>query len=176
MSHRWLLVSFLCLTCVRVVARVLTDSHCSCWLLLHVLTTHVSCLPKAELPPPYTAIASPDTGGVPVINCRVCESLINLEGKLHQHVVKCTVCNEASVSEWSAVLTSHRSSLASYCGELKKSCMFVGTFHSLCQRFQSGLRRRTEAENKNKQTLLFMDSLCKYCSTVKYSVGWSTLG
>ncbi|GLD65908.1 type 2 phosphatidylinositol 4,5-bisphosphate 4-phosphatase isoform X5 [Lates japonicus] len=52
--------------------------------------------PRAELPPPYTAIASPDTGGVPVINCRVCQSLINLDGKLHQHVVKCTVCNEAT--------------------------------------------------------------------------------
>ncbi|CAL9691497.1 unnamed protein product [Knipowitschia caucasica] len=50
----------------------------------------------AELPPPYTAIASPDAGGVPVINCRVCQSLINLDGKLHQHVVKCTVCNEAT--------------------------------------------------------------------------------
>ena len=52
----------------------------------------------AELPPPYTAIASPDAGGVPVINCRVCQSLINLDGKMHQHVVKCTVCNEATVS------------------------------------------------------------------------------
>lgn len=51
----------------------------------------------AELPPPYTAIASPDASGVPVINCRVCQSLINLDGKLHQHVVKCTVCNEATV-------------------------------------------------------------------------------
>ncbi|KAM3596795.1 uncharacterized protein V6R79_021059 [Siganus canaliculatus] len=52
--------------------------------------------------PPYLqdssprAIASPDAGGVPVINCRVCQSLINLDGKLHQHVVKCTVCNEAT--------------------------------------------------------------------------------
>lgn len=54
---------------------------------------------KAELPPPYTAIASPDAGGVPVINCRVCQSLINLDGKMHQHVVKCTVCNEATVGE-----------------------------------------------------------------------------
>ncbi|KAI2652741.1 Type 2 phosphatidylinositol 4,5-bisphosphate 4-phosphatase [Labeo rohita] len=41
-------------------------------------------------------IASPDAGGVPVINCRVCQSLITLDGKLHQHVVKCTVCNEAT--------------------------------------------------------------------------------
>ncbi|KAL4671770.1 hypothetical protein H8959_004479, partial [Pygathrix nigripes] len=49
-----------------------------------------------ELPPPYTAIASPDASGIPVINCRVCQSLINLDGKLHQHVVKCTVCNEAT--------------------------------------------------------------------------------
>ncbi|XP_017725829.1 PREDICTED: type 2 phosphatidylinositol 4,5-bisphosphate 4-phosphatase [Rhinopithecus bieti] len=54
--------------------------------------------PRAELPPPYTAIASPDASGIPVINCRVCQSLINLDGKLHQHVVKCTVCNEATVS------------------------------------------------------------------------------
>ncbi|XP_025778329.1 type 2 phosphatidylinositol 4,5-bisphosphate 4-phosphatase [Puma concolor] len=51
---------------------------------------------KTELPPPYTAIASPDATGIPVINCRVCQSLINLDGKLHQHVVKCTVCNEAT--------------------------------------------------------------------------------
>ncbi|RXN22265.1 type 2 phosphatidylinositol 4,5-bisphosphate 4-phosphatase [Labeo rohita] len=55
--------------------------------------------PRAELPPPYTAIASPDAGGVPVINCRVCQSLITLDGKLHQHVVKCTVCNEATWME-----------------------------------------------------------------------------
>ena len=27
----------------------------------------------------------------------MCQSLINLDGKLHQHVVKCTVCNEATV-------------------------------------------------------------------------------
>lgn len=72
----------------------------------------VLCPPllKAELPPPYTAIASPDAGGVPVINCRVCQSLINLDGKLHQHVVKCTVCNEATVSarwdEFLLVVTS----------------------------------------------------------------------
>uniref|UniRef100_A0A9J8BZ98 Phosphatidylinositol-4,5-bisphosphate 4-phosphatase n=1 Tax=Cyprinus carpio carpio TaxID=630221 RepID=A0A9J8BZ98_CYPCA len=52
--------------------------------------------PRAELPPPYTAIASPDARGVPVINCRVCQSLITLDGKLHQHVVKCTICNEAT--------------------------------------------------------------------------------
>ncbi|XP_061752711.1 type 2 phosphatidylinositol 4,5-bisphosphate 4-phosphatase [Nerophis ophidion] len=52
--------------------------------------------PAAELPPPYTAIASPDASGVPVINCRVCQSLIQLDGKLHQHVVKCTLCNEAT--------------------------------------------------------------------------------
>nr|KAF6405457.1 phosphatidylinositol-4,5-bisphosphate 4-phosphatase 2 [Rousettus aegyptiacus] len=49
-----------------------------------------------ELPPPYTAIASPDASGVPAVNCRVCQSLIGLDGKLHQHVVKCTVCNEAT--------------------------------------------------------------------------------
>lgn len=71
------------------------------FLQMHAINSCcVLCPPplKAELPPPYTAIASPDAGGVPVINCRVCQSLINLDGKLHQHVVKCTVCNEATVS------------------------------------------------------------------------------
>uniref|UniRef100_A0A8B9QH18 Phosphatidylinositol-4,5-bisphosphate 4-phosphatase n=1 Tax=Apteryx owenii TaxID=8824 RepID=A0A8B9QH18_APTOW len=61
--------------------------------------------PRAELPPPYTAIASPDASGVPVINCRVCQSLINLDGKLHQHVVKCTVCNEATFFCWKRTAT-----------------------------------------------------------------------
>ncbi|XP_069601613.1 type II phosphatidylinositol 4,5-bisphosphate 4-phosphatase-like [Ranitomeya imitator] len=51
---------------------------------------------RAELPPPYTAIVSPDASGLPVNNCRLCQSLINLDGKLHLHVVKGTVCNEAT--------------------------------------------------------------------------------
>ncbi|XP_059971342.1 type 2 phosphatidylinositol 4,5-bisphosphate 4-phosphatase-like [Mesoplodon densirostris] len=51
--------------------------------------------PRAEPPPPYTAIVSPDASGIPVINCHVSQSLINLDGKLHQRVVKCTVCNDA---------------------------------------------------------------------------------
>lgn len=46
-----------------------------------------------ELPPPYTP--SPH-GGIPMINCKVCQSMINIEGKTHQHVVKCSVCNEAT--------------------------------------------------------------------------------
>ena len=48
-----------------------------------------------ELPPPYTPSSH---GGGPLINCKVCQSLINIEGKTHQHVVKCNVCNEATVS------------------------------------------------------------------------------
>jgi phosphatidylinositol-4,5-bisphosphate 4-phosphatase len=54
-----------------------------------------------EMPPPY----SPPTGdlgggggggGVPMINCRVCQAMINLEGRMHQHVVKCSICHEAT--------------------------------------------------------------------------------
>ncbi|CAC5396449.1 TMEM55 [Mytilus coruscus] len=44
-----------------------------------------------ELPPPYTP-----QGGLPMINCKVCQALINIEGKTNQHVIKCTVCNEAT--------------------------------------------------------------------------------
>ncbi|ELT94844.1 hypothetical protein CAPTEDRAFT_225202 [Capitella teleta] len=46
-----------------------------------------------ELPPPYTP--SPQ-GGIPMINCKVCQSMINIDGKTHQHVVKCNLCNEAT--------------------------------------------------------------------------------
>lgn len=51
-----------------------------------------------EAPPPYSPLGSPESGSAPVISCRVCQSLISVEGKIHQHVVKCGVCNEATVS------------------------------------------------------------------------------
>lgn len=80
------------------------DSFLLYFYCLYAQTSHNMCdsvtgIFSAELPPPYTTTACPDTGGISVINCRVCQSLINLDGKLHQHVVKCTVCNEATVSE-----------------------------------------------------------------------------
>ena len=46
-----------------------------------------------ELPPPYTASSNQ---GVPMIKCKVCQSMINIEGKTHKHVVKCTVCSEVT--------------------------------------------------------------------------------
>ncbi|MEQ2286603.1 Type I phosphatidylinositol 4,5-bisphosphate 4-phosphatase-A [Ameca splendens] len=49
-----------------------------------------------EDPPPYSPLTSPESGNAPVISCRVCQSLISVEGKIHQHVVKCGVCNEAT--------------------------------------------------------------------------------
>uniref|UniRef100_A0A673GNP6 Phosphatidylinositol-4,5-bisphosphate 4-phosphatase n=2 Tax=Sinocyclocheilus rhinocerous TaxID=307959 RepID=A0A673GNP6_9TELE len=49
-----------------------------------------------EAPPPYSPLGSPESGSAPVISCRVCQSLISVEGKIHQHVVKCGVCNEAT--------------------------------------------------------------------------------
>uniref|UniRef100_H3AHR8 Phosphatidylinositol-4,5-bisphosphate 4-phosphatase n=1 Tax=Latimeria chalumnae TaxID=7897 RepID=H3AHR8_LATCH len=50
-----------------------------------------------EDPPPYSPLTSPESGSTPMITCRVCQSLINVEGKMHQHVVKCGVCNEATL-------------------------------------------------------------------------------
>lgn len=58
---------------------------------------HPAVLP-GEDPPPYSPLTSPDSGSAPMITCRVCQSPINVEGKMHQHVVKCGVCNEATVS------------------------------------------------------------------------------
>ncbi|KAI4798320.1 hypothetical protein KUCAC02_022125 [Chaenocephalus aceratus] len=49
-----------------------------------------------EPPPPYSPQGSPDSGSSPVISCRVCQSAISVEGKTHQHVVKCSICNEAT--------------------------------------------------------------------------------
>ncbi|KAL7845937.1 hypothetical protein AOLI_G00241290 [Acnodon oligacanthus] len=49
-----------------------------------------------EAPPPYSPLASPDSSSAPVISCRVCQSFISVEGKMHQHVVKCGVCSEAT--------------------------------------------------------------------------------
>jgi len=43
-----------------------------------------------ELPPPY------ETGGVPMVSCRVCSAMIDISGKKDQHVVKCNSCNEAT--------------------------------------------------------------------------------
>ncbi|KAF4017198.1 hypothetical protein G4228_009309 [Cervus hanglu yarkandensis] len=60
---------------------------------------HPAVLP-GEDPPPYSPLTSPDSGSAPMITCRVCQSLINVEGKMHQHVVKCGVCNEATFGTW----------------------------------------------------------------------------
>ena len=48
-----------------------------------------------ELPPPYTPMAP---GSQLMINCKVCQAAVNIDGKQNQHVVKCNVCNEATVS------------------------------------------------------------------------------
>ncbi|XP_023996664.1 type I phosphatidylinositol 4,5-bisphosphate 4-phosphatase-A [Salvelinus sp. IW2-2015] len=61
-------------------------------------------------PPPYSPLGSPDIGSSPLISCRVCQSAINVEGKTHQHVVKCIICNEATVSRMQTqfyLLTTH---------------------------------------------------------------------
>lgn len=77
--------------------------------LTHIPTPHFLGFPPfpsssqpsvllGEDPPPYSPLTSPESGSAPMISCRVCQSLISVEGKIHQHVVKCGVCNEATVS------------------------------------------------------------------------------
>lgn len=53
---------------------------------------------SGEPPPPYSPQGSPDSGTAAFISCRVCQSSISVEGKAHQHVVKCNICSEATVS------------------------------------------------------------------------------
>ncbi|XP_016971726.1 type 1 phosphatidylinositol 4,5-bisphosphate 4-phosphatase [Drosophila rhopaloa] len=56
--------------------------------------TAVPCIGPDELPPPYQQ--STNTGGVPMVTCRVCQHMIDITTKREQHVVKCTHCNEAT--------------------------------------------------------------------------------
>lgn len=56
-----------------------------------------SSVAPGEPPPPYSPQGSPDSSSAPVISCRVCQTSISVEGKTHQHVVKCNICNEATV-------------------------------------------------------------------------------
>lgn len=58
--------------------------------------TAVPCIGPDELPPPYQQ--NSNTGGVPMVTCRVCQQMIDITTKREQHVVKCTHCNEATVS------------------------------------------------------------------------------
>ncbi|XP_074645595.1 type 1 phosphatidylinositol 4,5-bisphosphate 4-phosphatase-like isoform X2 [Tubulanus polymorphus] len=45
-----------------------------------------------ELPPPYT----PSQTQGQAVNCKICQTPIDITGKLRQHVVKCGNCNEAT--------------------------------------------------------------------------------
>ena len=70
--------------------------------------TTVTPIGPDELPPPYNTL----TGGVPMVSCRVCGNMIDISGKkdqvglcetdrlsltlMLQHVVKCSMCNEAT--------------------------------------------------------------------------------
>lgn len=71
---------------------ILIDCNCTAVGQTEIVAGHVGA---DELPPPYTPSGH---GNIPMINCKVCQAMINLEGKLHQHVVKCSSCNEATVS------------------------------------------------------------------------------
>ncbi|XP_018007265.1 type 1 phosphatidylinositol 4,5-bisphosphate 4-phosphatase isoform X2 [Hyalella azteca] len=45
-----------------------------------------------EVPPPYDH----STTGRPMVTCRVCQTMIDISGKMEQHVVKCAKCSEAT--------------------------------------------------------------------------------
>ncbi|XP_051920438.1 type I phosphatidylinositol 4,5-bisphosphate 4-phosphatase-A-like [Hippocampus zosterae] len=63
------------------------------------LLAEVKSLVPDEPPPPYSPRSSLDgcsSNNAPVISCRVCQRAICVEGKMHQHVVKCGICNEAT--------------------------------------------------------------------------------
>ncbi|XP_077975774.1 type I phosphatidylinositol 4,5-bisphosphate 4-phosphatase-B-like [Styela clava] len=61
---------------------------------------------KTSKPPPYYNVhpttPTPSEGSsagsslIPHINCRVCQTVLSVEGKLHLHVIKCHSCGEAT--------------------------------------------------------------------------------
>lgn len=55
----------------------------------------VSPIGPDQLPPPYQ---SSSQSGMPMVTCRVCQAMIDISNKKDQHVVKCTQCNEATVT------------------------------------------------------------------------------
>uniref|UniRef100_A0A8C7Y2A0 Phosphatidylinositol-4,5-bisphosphate 4-phosphatase n=1 Tax=Oryzias sinensis TaxID=183150 RepID=A0A8C7Y2A0_9TELE len=60
------------------------------------LAPFASSVVSGEPPPPYSPQGSPDSGSAAFVSCRVCQSAISVEGKAHQHVVKCNICSEAT--------------------------------------------------------------------------------
>ncbi|XP_075224117.1 type 1 phosphatidylinositol 4,5-bisphosphate 4-phosphatase isoform X2 [Lycorma delicatula] len=53
----------------------------------------VSPIGPDELPPPYQAATQ---GNHAMVTCRVCQAMIDVSSKREQHVVKCSICNEAT--------------------------------------------------------------------------------
>lgn len=53
----------------------------------------VSPIGPAEVPPSFQQ----PQGGVPMVTCRVCQAMIDISSKREQHVVKCHICQEATV-------------------------------------------------------------------------------
>lgn len=86
--------------------------------LLSGLAPFPTSVVLGEPPPPYSPQGSPDSSSAPAINCRVCQSAISVEGKMHQHVVKCGICNEATVSQSSMFLNSKQIKLLKSAGNV----------------------------------------------------------
>ncbi|XP_076321270.1 type 2 phosphatidylinositol 4,5-bisphosphate 4-phosphatase-like isoform X2 [Tachypleus tridentatus] len=51
---------------------------------------------EIEDPPPYSPYSSYAGAEIPMIPCKVCHTMINIQGKLNDFVVKCSSCNEAT--------------------------------------------------------------------------------
>jgi len=58
------------------------------------IQANVSFIDPDEMPPPY--LQASDSGGKPMVACRVCQNMIDISKKSEQHVVKCQYCNEAT--------------------------------------------------------------------------------
>ncbi len=89
----------------------------------------VGAIGPDELPPPYSASLS---GGVPMVACRVCGSMIDVSGKRDQHVVKCDNCNEATVRITSTIASTITSKITSTF-YLNLNCLYLKSPSKLLQ-------------------------------------------
>lgn len=118
-----------------------------------------------EDPPPYSPLTSPESGSAPVISCRVCQSLISVEGKIHQHVVKCGVCNEATVrsrtTPYSHTLSSR---VVNVCEKCKLGvCTCVVVLRSFPELFLQLSARLTVSHPRTQQRLFGTDAFNTHC-------------
>ncbi|KAL0970668.1 hypothetical protein UPYG_G00245450 [Umbra pygmaea] len=118
-----------------------------------------------EAPPPYSPIASPESSTPPIISCRVCQSAISIEGKIHQHVVKCGICNEATPIKTAPAGKKYVRCPCNCLLICKLSSQKIACPRSYCKRvIHLGSEHAIRSNSPLAQTPVGVRSICGHCS------------